>query len=105
MAVRKLLDGETTSTSASTQTTIQVNAVAGIDRRLVWVEGTFDGATVTFRAKPPGGSEWLSLGTDTVFTGAGLATILVPCTMDIRADVTSAGSSTDLTAAVVPEGF
>lgn len=80
-----------TSNASSTA----VNWEGGIGQFMV--SGTFDSCTVKMQMSPDDGTTWIDVGSDTEFTSAGVANFeLGPC--DIRGDLSSAGSSTSVSA-------
>lgn len=60
-------------------------------------QGTWDGATVTFQRSRDGGTTWLPVGDDTTMTANGIANFEISSDSDIRAVISSAGT-TSLTA-------
>lgn len=99
-----LLENQSTSTSASTQTTHTLNPINGYETRLIWAEGSFNSATATVKVKPTGCSTFidpvLNQNGNNAMTVASAIPLKVPGTMEVRIDVTSAGSSTSITAGV-----
>ena len=67
------------------------------NEKLVWAEGTFDGATVSFEVKPDGAS---SFGSEIDFTEQGRQIVTIPARMEVRGTVASAGDNTEITLGV-----
>lgn len=93
-----LLQNQTTNTDGS-QTVKEIGlknmrVLPGSNDRLVWVEGTFDGATVNLEIKPYQAS---AFDTEISFTEIGRQILTVPVYMNVRGAVTDAGSLTDIT--------
>ena len=85
-----LLENQTTNGSG------EVKRIRGV--RTVTVFGTPDGATVTIEISNDAGVNWVSTGTDGEFTTAGSTNVYG--FGSIRATVSGAGASTDLSSAV-----
>jgi len=96
-----LLENQTTNTTSGTE--ITVHDYNGTDpARTVWVEGTMDGATVSFMIKPTYASAFVAMLPTTIsqFTTTGARIITVRGGSIIRADLSGAGGSTDVTVGV-----
>ena len=63
------------------------------------VVGTFDGATVQLEHSPDGGDTWVSVGSDTVLTAAGMGNFGVNAGQ-VRANVTISGTTQSVTAKI-----
>ena len=91
-----LFDGQTANGNSSA-----VDFYASLIQ--VRVFGTFDSATVEFKIYDSKADDYITLdSTDAVFTSEGSANVEIPSPSTIRAELTSAGGSTSLSATVTP---
>lgn len=96
-----LLASQTTNTTSGS--TITIDDYDGSDvGRMIWVEGTMDGATVSFMVKPEGCTTYIPClpTTNSQFTTTGARTLGVHGHFTLRADVSGAGGSTSVSAGV-----
>tara|TARA_R100001086_G_scaffold248981_2_gene187264 strand:+ start:61 stop:369 length:309 start_codon:yes stop_codon:yes gene_type:complete len=95
MAFTKVLTNVSTDSSSSTY-----NWDVGEGQFVV--SGTFDSATVKLQMSPDSGTTWIDVGTASTFTVDGAASFsLNSC--KVRANVSSAGASTDVSAWISTE--
>jgi len=96
-----LLKNQTTNTDGSQESFLwNKGSGANTRRQTIICEGTFDGCTITVEGSIDGG-EWVSCGSDSEFTSAGIVTIELSNHFSVRGTLTSAGGSTDITLKIV----
>jgi hypothetical protein len=94
MATALQLDKVFTTATANASSTA-VNWAGGIGQFMA--SGTFDTCTVTLQMSPDDGTTWFDVGSDTTLTAEGIANFeLGSC--DLRADLSSVGGSTSISA-------
>jgi len=63
-----------------------------------WVAlvGVFDGATVTLQASPDGGTTWIAVSTEAVFTSDAWHAVRLPKGTPLRFNITGGGGSVSI---------
>lgn len=93
--------GTLTANGSTTGVRMYHTRDGGDDKFTVFAVGTFDGATVTYETSPDSGTTWISAGSDGIFTTDGQGKLEIQSDYEepmlIRATVSSAGGSTDVT--------
>ena len=91
-----LLSEQTADTDGSQDYETFSPLVSGVNSMVLFVEGTFDGATAGLEIKHPTGGDWIA-DSDLAFTSAAVKKISLPSGSLVRGYVSSAGASTSLT--------
>ena len=93
--MRALLLNQTANVTTDALALSSIYNKADSEYWTVICSGTFDGATATLQIKGPSG-DWVSL-TETTFTAASAIVTPLSPNVSVRAVVSSAGASTDIT--------